>query len=119
MAQPSAPSNKPCPIAQIDDYISQHLADSLDLATLGRVAGFSRSHFGRLFRQQFGRTPHQHVMRCRVEKAALLLATTNKKGIEIAFLCGFSDETLLARWFRRVLGCRPSDCRAGVPRAVV
>lgn len=98
-------------MAQIADFVREHLAGVLDVNSLATAAGFSRSHFGRLFKQQFGCSPHTYVARCRVERAGFLLATTNKKEIEIATLCGFTDETLLARWFRRLKGCAPSDVR--------
>ena len=59
-----------------------------------------------------GLAPHAYVMRRRVANAEQLLLETDKKEIEIASLCGFSDDTLMARWFRRELQCRPSEIRA-------
>jgi AraC family transcriptional regulator len=60
--------------------------------------------------------PHEYVMRRRVAKAEEMLHDTDRKEVEIANLCGFSDETLMARWFRRILECRPSEIRAQRPR---
>ncbi len=96
-------------------YIEEHLAESLSLAVLGRVAGISSSHFGRLFKVSTGLAPHVYVMSRRVANAEQLLLETDKKEIEIASLCGFSDDTLMARWFRRELQCRPSEIRAQRP----
>jgi AraC family transcriptional regulator len=98
-------------LQRVTRFIEEHIGDHLDLELLGRVAGFSPSHFSRLFRASVGLTPHLYVMRRRVAKAEQLLQQSDKKEIEIAFLCGFSDETLMARWFRRVLACRPSEVR--------
>ncbi len=92
-------------------FIDEHLADPLDLTTLSREARFGPSHFGRLFRQSLGLPPHEYVMRRRVAGGVELLEQTDKKEVEIAELCGFSDDTHMARWFRRVLDCRPSDIR--------
>ena len=103
-------------LQRVTRYIDEHAGDCLNLAALGRAAGFSSSHFGRLFKTSVNMTPHEYVMRRRVAKAEELLQGTIKKEVEIACLCGFSDDTLMARWFRRVLGCRPSEVRAQRPR---
>ncbi len=99
-------------LRRVTGFIDAHIGDRLDLVSLGRVAGFSPSHFGRLFKTTAGLTPHEYVMRRRVAKAEELLQYSEKKEVEIALLCGFSDDTLMARWFRRVLNCRPSELRA-------
>ena len=99
-------------LQRVTGFIEAHIGAHLDLALLGRVAGFSPSHFGRLFKTSVGLTPHDYVMRRRVANAEELLRQSGKKEVEIAFLCGFSDDTLMARWFRRVLDCRPSDVRS-------
>ena len=103
-------------LQRVTRYIDEHTGDCLDLAALGRAAGFSSSHFGRLFKTSVDMTPHEYVMRRRVAKAEELLQQSDKKEVEIALLCGFSDDTLMARWFRRVLGCRPSEIRAQRPQ---
>lgn len=99
-------------LQRVTGFIEAHIGEHLDLTLLGRVAGFSPSHFGRLFKTSVGLTPHDYVMRRRVAKAEELLQHSGKKEVEIALLCGFSDDTLMARWFRRVLSCRPSEVRA-------
>lgn len=103
-------------LLRVTRYIEEHLGESLSLAALGGVAGFSSSHFGRLFKASTGMAPHEYVMRRRVARAEEMLHDTDRKEVEIASLCGFSDETLMARWFRRILECRPSEVRAQRPR---
>ena len=103
-------------LLRVTRHIEVHLGEKLSLAALGDVAGFSSSHFGRLFKTSVGMAPHEYVMRRRVAKAEEMLHDTARKEVEIASLCGFSDETLMARWFRRILECRPSEIRAQRPR---
>ncbi len=103
-------------LLRVTHHIEEHLGERLSLAALGGVAGFSSSHFGRLFKASMGMAPHEYVMRRRVAKAEEMLHDTDCKEVEIASLCGFSDETLMARWFRRILECRPSEIRAQRPR---
>lgn len=99
-------------IVSINSYIDEHLADELSLPTLARVCTMSPSHFSRLFKRTFNLAPHNYVMRRRVEKAEELLRASDEKEITIALQCGFSDDTLMARWFRRVAECLPSEVRA-------
>lgn len=103
-------------LLRVTRFIDERIGDRLSLAALGEAAGFSSSHFGRLFKTSLKMTPHEYVMRRRVAKAEEFLQQTDKKEIDIACLCGFSDDTLMARWFRRLLGCCPSEIRAQRPR---
>ncbi len=94
-------------------HIDEHLADELHLTLLAKIAGYrSTSYFGKLFRKSFGLTPHDYLVRRRVARAEELLETTQLKAVEIAHMCGFSDDTMMARWFRRVSDRLPSDIRS-------
>ncbi len=93
-------------------HIDENLAGELCLFVLANAAGYrSTSYFGKLFRRSFGLTPHDYLMRRRVARAEELLETTQLKAVEIAHMCGFSDDTMMARWFRRVSDRLPSDIR--------
>lgn len=105
-------------ITSLARYIDEHLAAELDWETLARVCAVSPSHLSRIFKHNFGYSPHHYVMRRRVEKAEELLRTSNEKEIDIALRCGFSDDTLMARWFRRVVGCLPREVRARHGRSI-
>ncbi|MBP6505955.1 MAG: helix-turn-helix transcriptional regulator [Opitutaceae bacterium] len=99
-------------LRRVSRHIDEHLADSLRLGTLAKAAGYqSTSYFGRLFKRSFSLTPHNYVMRRRVAKAQELLETTSIRTLEIAQECGFSDDTMMGRWFRRVSDRLPSDIR--------
>jgi transcriptional regulator GlxA family with amidase domain len=79
------------------------------LASLVRVR--SLSHFCRLFRNSFGVSPHNYVMRTRLKRAkALMLSTSTPLG-QIAADCGFVDQAHLSRLFRRHVGDTPGAWR--------
>ncbi|HXG16998.1 MAG TPA: response regulator [Calidithermus sp.] len=91
-------------------------AVSTDYATarvdaLADTVGLSASHLGRLFREQVGLTLRDYVMRVRIEVAKELLRETGDKTAAIAEAVGFSDESHLARTFRRHDGQPPSAYR--------
>jgi AraC family transcriptional regulator len=92
-------------------YVDSHLAHHLDSATLARLLVLSRSQFIRLFKRSLGLTPREYVMHRRTVRAEELLVTTDLKLTVVAERCGFSDDTHMARWLRRVLDMRPGELR--------
>lgn len=81
------------------------------LHTLAAEAGYSQSHFVRIFRSTTGETPHQYLMQLRLQRAQELLAQPQMSLIDIAAACGFSNHAHMCRLFRRVLGITPSEFR--------
>jgi AraC-like DNA-binding protein len=70
-------------------------------------------HFLRTFRQVAGVTPHQYVLRTRLNRAAVRLRTSNESVSAIAFGAGFGDLSTFNRRFRRLMGCSPGAYRSG------
>jgi AraC-like DNA-binding protein len=91
----------------------EHAADEkLSLATLARKAGLSRYHFLRSFRQATGSTPHQYLLRTRLNRAAVRLRTSREPISTIAFDAGFNDLSTFNRRFLRLMGATPGAYRA-------
>lgn len=90
-----------------------HDADGaeLSLACLSRGAGMSPYHFLRTFRRLVGMSPHQYVLRTRMQRAAVALRTTDDSVSTIAFATGFNDLSTFNRRFRRIIGTSPTDYR--------
>jgi AraC-like DNA-binding protein len=101
--------------------IEAHAHRVLSLATLAREAAVSRYHFLRTFAQVTGMTPHQFVLRTRLNRAAVRLRRSNDAISAIAFGAGFNDLSTFNRRFRRLMGSNPGDFRerltAAAPRA--
>lgn len=93
-------------------FIEEHFSEDLDLATIAGVAGLSPFHFCRLFREFTGRSPHQYLLRTRLERAAQLLRETDLRVTEIAMSVGFQDVTHFSRAFRRHTGSLPGSYRS-------
>ncbi len=98
-------------ILQISDYIQAHLDQSIKLADLAEVAGMSQFHFSRLFKQSMGITPHQYLLKQRVEQAKQLLKGTKFAIAEVALQCGFNSQSHLTKHFRTTTGMTPSSYR--------
>ncbi len=88
-------------------HIDLNLAEDLNLNALADRAGLSAYHFARMFKESTGTSPHQYVLRCRVEQARLLLQVSGGRVVDVALKVGFSDQGHLARHFKRAYGITP------------
>lgn len=99
-------------LTRVVNYIRDNLDRDLSLSELAAVAGLSPSHFKTLFKRTLGMPVHQYVVRRRVEYAAQLLRRSDRPLADIALLAGFSNQSHLARWTRRIMGVTPNELRA-------
>jgi AraC-like DNA-binding protein len=96
---------------RICEYINSNLDQNIGLKVLAEMAGLSMHHFARAFRHTVGMPPHSYVLQRRVEHAQHMLRNTELPVSEIALAAGFSDQSHLARHFRRMTGTSPSVVR--------
>ncbi len=107
-------STEDCPaqLSRAADYIQDHLAEDLSLEKLASVACYSKYHFHRLFREQFGETINDYIRRVRLEQAARLLATDAHCTVsQISEACGFSSSQNFAKAFKAYFGMAPTLAR--------
>src|SRR2546430_10994598 len=84
----------------------------LDLDEISKQACLSRYHFLRLFREAFATTPHQYLMRRRIEKAKELLRSRRLSVTEVCFEVGFLSLGSFRTLFRKRVGDTPINYRA-------
>ena len=93
------------------EYINANLSDNLELGVLAKVAGVNLYHFARAFKQSTGQSPHQYVIRRRIEQAKELLGHPQVSIIEASACTGFVDQSHFSKVFRRIVGVSPSEYR--------
>jgi AraC family transcriptional regulator len=98
-------------LRRVQDYVHSNLPATVKLVDLSRVAGLSRRHFARAFRESVGDTPLGYVRTLRIEEAKRRLSQGNQSITEVAFDCGFSHAQHFATAFRRATGLTPSAFR--------
>lgn len=112
---PSAPAVQgglaPWQQKRVTDYIEEHVADELSLATLAALARLSPFHFARAFKQTLGTPPHRYHTGRRIERAKSLLAADELSVTEIALEVGFGETSSFTAAFRRLTGRTPSSFR--------
>ena len=91
--------------------IEARYAEPLTVATIAGAVHMSPYHFLRVFRAVAGVTPHQYLVRTRLRRAAIALATTDEPIAAIAFGQGFGDLSTFVATFGRVFGAAPRDYR--------
>ncbi len=109
------PSDKSLDLLRLGDaiaYIETRFAEKITLESLAKKAHLSTRHFLRIFQECMGRSPIDHLLHVRVQKAAELLRHSNQTITEIAFDCGFQDSNYFTRQFRQIMNQSPSQYRA-------
>lgn len=95
----------------IFQHIEQHFAEELSVDQLAKLAGLSRFHFSRLFKELCGRTIIEYITAFRLDKAEHFLQHSNLPISEIAAKCGFNDMYYFSRTFKKHFGYPPSAVR--------
>ena len=80
-----------------------------DAIPLAREAHASVAHFSRSFKSAFGETPHQYLLRRRIERATDLLRSTGLSGTEVSVGVGFLSLGSFSTAFRDLVGEAPSE----------
>jgi AraC family transcriptional regulator len=99
-------------LRRVVDYITSNLAEDIGLQNLADVAGISSFHLCRSFKQSKGSSPHQYILKLRIEEAKHLLRSTKLGITEIAYQVGFSDHSHFTMIFRKFVGTTPARWRA-------
>lgn len=90
-------------------YIADHCTENIDINGLAAMAGFSKFHFIRLFKQFTGMPCHEYITRKRVARAQQLLAGPDIPIIDVAMHSGFNSLATFNRIFRAQNGCTPTE----------
>ena len=96
---------------RVQEHIHSHICDDIEVDELAAVACVTKPYLIRLFKREFGTSPVQYINKKKVERAQLLLYTTDMPVKEIAYEMGFSDHSYFIRMFRKVAGITPQEYR--------
>lgn len=98
-------------LQQIYTYIEANLDRPLSLAALSEEIALSPHHFATLFKRSTGLTPHQYVLSARIDRAIVLLKTTELPIVAIAHRVGFQTQSHFTRIFRQHTQMTPKQLR--------
>lgn len=101
-------------LALLHAFLSDRLDNDLCLADLAKHVQMKERSFASAFKSATGQTPHQYLIRMRIDRAKDHLANTAMTIWEIAYATGFADQAHLTSVFRRHVGLPPAKYRASV-----
>lgn len=90
-------------------YINTHLDEDMDIGKLAELSNFSPFHFHRIMRAFLNEPLKSYIGRIRMEKAALLIQSTDLSMTDIAFKLGYDVPSSFNKAFKKQFGVSPSD----------
>ncbi|MBO7745922.1 helix-turn-helix transcriptional regulator [Paenibacillus sp. MWE-103] len=100
-------------IADSVGYLLDRYREAVDGEALARQSGMGKSRYFEQFRLLTGASPHELVVRLRVQDAMDLLRTTDLSVIEIAERSGFQSLSAFNKQFKAYCGVSPRGYRNG------
>lgn len=101
----------PVELSRVVDILDQHYAEPLRMDQLARGAGWSVAHLHDRFKEHLGLTPHQALIRRRIQAAREILASTHDPIKSVASQCGFSTATAFCVQFKKSMQLSPKEYR--------
>lgn len=91
------------------NFVKQHYNERIYSDAVARMCGMSATHFSRVFKQSYGLTFQDFLLRFRVCEARELLNRPGANIADVGYLVGFSDPSYFGRIFKRYVGVSPSE----------
>lgn len=113
LAVPTEPQivtkNQQC--AVVKRYIDQHFKEALTLEQLAEEAHMNKFYLSHAFKKEYGVSPINYLISCRIEESKYLLAETDLSLSRISQLLGFSSLSYFSQVFHRTQGISPMEFR--------
>ena len=110
MARPKS-SSKDERIRNAQSYIRKNIGSKIMVKDLAEDTSLSLEHFIRLFKKETGETPNMYITRMKLERAMVILATSDSNIKSIALTLGYDDLSYFTRAFKRFSGVTPQQYR--------
>jgi AraC-like DNA-binding protein len=114
---PEAESNQMERLQRLDkvfQYVEKNYQDIIDLEEISKVAGFSKYHFSRFFKENTGVTFLDYLNNFKIAKAEWLLLYDKGSILDIAYKSGFNSVKTFNRVFKYLKGCAPMEYKRSI-----
>lgn len=91
------------------NYITDHCTENISVEDLADLAGFSKFHFARLFKQFTSVSCYDYLIQKRIAHAERLLIEPDISITEVAMHSGFNSLSTFNRIFKASKNCTPSE----------
>lgn len=93
--------------ARIQQYIILHYKDPLTLESISEALNMSVYYAAHIFKQEFGISPIQFMIDCRIGEAQNLLISSDYSAVQIATMVGYNSAYHFSAIFKRKVGMAP------------
>jgi AraC-like DNA-binding protein len=104
-------AHQPSATARVKEIIDRRTVTRLNVNLLAREVGCHPVRLRAIFKRDFGLSMREYQTRCRILRAAHLLAASDVKVDAVARAAGFSNRKNFYGAFKRMLGTNPSAVR--------
>jgi len=104
-------TGEPAAWRRLTAHIQEHLHDLGGVNELAERAGYTRSHFSRMFKAWTGLSPRQYIVNARLSLAKELLRSTSLSVSDVAVRAGYGELFPFSKQFKRHTGMTPSAYR--------
>ncbi|MEP3208906.1 MAG: helix-turn-helix transcriptional regulator [Maribacter sp.] len=111
LSQQSKHFNMPSWVSRLKEILHDDTIEILNLQFLSDELGVHPVHISRAIPKYFSTTLGSYMRQQKIQKALPLLFDSSKSLGEIAYLCGFADQSHFTRTFKLYLGAKPKDFR--------
>jgi AraC family transcriptional regulator len=98
-------------LRRVIDFMHANMDKQIGLKDLADCAGLSLSHFSFQFRASTNQSPHQYMLRLRIERSKELLTDSRLSVLDVGLEVGFRNQQHFATVFRNSVGVPPSVYR--------
>jgi AraC family transcriptional regulator len=95
-------------LRRVIDFMHANIDKQIGLKDLADCAGLSLSHFSFQFRASTSQSPHQYMLRLRIERSKELLTDLRRSILHVGLEVGFNNQQHFATVFRNYVGVPPS-----------
>lgn len=95
-------------------YIRHNITKPLKLSTLAEIAFMSKDNLIRIFKQEMNVTPNVFITQMKIEKAELMLVTSDLPIKNVAESLGYDDHTYFNRVFKKITRLTPQQYRSNI-----
>lgn len=88
-------------------YIHQHLTEKITIAQLAAISHMSQSAFFHTFKEMFGISPLEYIVKARIEEAKKIMADREISITDVCYASGFNNLNHFSRMFKRMEGITP------------
>lgn len=104
-------------IKKIFDFINNNYSKKISTKDIATYVGLTTNSFCKLFKKLTQKTFINYLKEYRINRAIILLESTNNNISQIAYQCGFEHLSYFSKVFQEIKGMKPIDCKKKIQKS--